>query len=212
MRVRARASLAEYEAATDAAVQEARRLLDIFSALLRIAQVEGGSPRAGFAEVDLSALTETVANAYQPDAEEAGYRLASVVEAGVTVRGDKELLTQALANLVENAFRHTPPGTHVVIRLEAGRQPGPVLAVEDDGPGVGGADLARLVGRFYRAEAEPDDARKRLGPQLGQRCRGTPWRPPRAAGDAGFPRQDRVPGPWTGGPSRAMTFSRLGRC
>lgn len=145
-------SVADYEAATEAAIQEAQRLLDTFSALLRIAQVEGASSRAGFAGVDLSTLTETVANAYQPDAEEAGYRLATVIEAGVQVRGDKELLTQALANLVENAFRHTPPGTQVIIRLEVTGRRGALLEVEDHGPGVSDADLERLADRFYRAE------------------------------------------------------------
>ncbi|HYZ63917.1 MAG TPA: ATP-binding protein [Acetobacteraceae bacterium] len=143
-------SIADYDAAVEAAIGEAQRLLEVFSALLRIAQVEGGSARAGFAEFDLSALAETVADAYRLDAEEAGYRFAVTIDPGVTVRGDKELLTQALANLVENAVRHTPPGTQVHVRLRAG--PGAVLAVEDDGPGAGETDLRRLADRFYRGE------------------------------------------------------------
>jgi signal transduction histidine kinase len=127
-------------------------LLDIFSALLRIAQVEGASPRSGFGDVDLTAVAETVADAYRPDAEEAGHELTATITQGVVVSGDKELLTQALANLVENALRHTPPGTRIDIRLEGSTETGARLSVEDDGPGVAETDLPHLTDRFYRGE------------------------------------------------------------
>jgi signal transduction histidine kinase len=145
-------SMAEYEAAVDGAVREAEGLLDTFSALLRIAQVEGASPRAGFRDVDLSAVADAVADAYQPDAEEGGRRLAADVAPGVTVCGDQELLTQALANLVENALRHTPAGTRIGVSLRLDGRAGACLAVEDDGPGVPAEDLPRLTHRFYRGE------------------------------------------------------------
>ena len=150
-------SVGEFEAAVDGAVREAEGLLDTFSALLRIAQVEGASPRAGFRDVDLSAIAEAVADAYQPDAEEAGQVFVAEVAPGVVIHGDQELLTQAAANLVENALRHTPTGTHIGIRLsrsnEAGSNGAGVrLMVEDDGPGVGAGDLPRLTHRFYRGE------------------------------------------------------------
>ena len=145
-------SAREYEAAVDAALREAEGLLDTFSALLRIAQVEGASPRAGFGRVDLSAVAEAVADAYRPDAEEAGHILTASVAPGVAVHGDQELLTQAAANLVENALRHTPPGTRINVRLSADPAAGACLAVEDDGPAVDGEDLPRLVHRFYRGE------------------------------------------------------------
>ena len=144
-------SMAEYEAAVDGAVAEAEGLLTTFSALLRIAQVEGASPRAGFREVDLSDVAEAVADAYRPDAEEAGHHLAASIAPGVTVHGDQELLTQALANLVENALRHTPPGTNIAVHVCNGAG-GVRLTVEDDGPGVAPADLPRLTRRFYRGE------------------------------------------------------------
>ena len=150
-RARAR-SEADYQAAIDAAIAEAQRLLDVFSALLRIAQVEGSPSCTEFTDVDLSALIETVVDAYRPDAEEAGHTLTAGICQGAAVRGDKELLTQALANLVENALRHTPPGTHIDVCLEGTAQRGPVLSVADDGPGVADADLPRLKDRFYRTE------------------------------------------------------------
>jgi len=145
-------SVAEYETAIDGAVREAEGLLDTFSALLRIAQVEGASPRAGFSKVDLSAVTESVADAYRPDAEEAGHRLSAEVAPGIAVYGDQDLLTQAVANLVENALRHTPTGTRVGVRLGRDGGAGVRLTVEDDGPGVDADDLPRLVHRFYRGE------------------------------------------------------------
>ncbi len=145
-------SVAEYETAVDGAVCEAEGLLETFSALLRIAQVEGASPRAGFRDVDLSAVADAVADAYRPDAEEGGHHLAADVAPSVVVRGDQELLTQALANLVENALRHTPAGTRISVGLVPDRGAGACLAVEDDGPGVHAEDLQRLTHRFYRAE------------------------------------------------------------
>ena len=145
-------SAAEYEAAVEGAMREAEALLDTFSALLRIAQVEGASPRAGFRDVDLSAAVEAVADAYRPDAEDAGHRLCAEVTPGLAVHGDQELLTQAAANLVENALRHTPAGTRIGIRLSRGHGGVVRLVVEDDGPGVDAGDLPRLVHRFYRGE------------------------------------------------------------
>ena len=145
-------SMSEYEAAVDAASHEAEGLLEIFSALLRIAQVEGASPRAGFGDVDLSATAEAVADAYRPDAEEAGHRLIAEVTPGIKIHGDRELLTQAVANLVENALRHTPTGTRIGVHLSQNHGSGPVLAVDDDGPGVSAEDLPRLAHRFYRGE------------------------------------------------------------
>ena len=145
-------SAAEYAAAIDGAAHEAEGLLETFSALLRIAQVEGGSPHEGFAPVDLAAVVDIVADAYRPDAEAAGHVLITEVAQRCVVDGDRELLTQALANLVENALRHTPAGTRIRVQLAPDRAGGACLAVADDGPGVAEEELARLTGRFYRAE------------------------------------------------------------
>ncbi len=145
-------SAADYEAATEAALEEARGLLETFAALLRIAQVEAGSPRAGFGDVDLSAVVETVCDAYRLDSEDGGRSLTVTAAPGIAVTGDRELLTQALANLLENALRHTPPGTHIDVRLQGILDVGAVLSVADDGPGVDAADLPHLTNRFYRTE------------------------------------------------------------
>ena len=89
-------TVTEYEAAVDAASAEADELLKTFASLLRIAQVEGAPPAAGFGPVDLSALAETVADAYQPDMEAQHHRLDTAIEPGIMIWGDRELLTPSV--------------------------------------------------------------------------------------------------------------------
>lgn len=159
-------SVAEYEAAVEGAMREADGLLETFSALLRIAQVEGASPRAGFREVNISAVAESVVDAYRPDAEEAAHLLIAEVAPGIVIQGDQELLTQAVANLVENALRHTCAGTLIGVRLSRNCDRGSRLVVEDNGPGVGAEDLPRLVHRFYRGERSRTTSGNGLGLSL----------------------------------------------
>jgi signal transduction histidine kinase len=155
-------SAADHRRALDAAKAEVDGLLGTFSALLRIAEVEAGAQRAAFRPVDLSAVVTTVAEAFGPSAEEAGYTLTAEVAPSVVVHGDRELLTQLLVNLVENALRHTPPGSRVrlVLTGEAGRA---VLTVADNGPGVPEAERASVLRRFYRL----DHSRSTPGSGLG---------------------------------------------
>ena len=155
-------SLSDYRLANQAAMAAARQILDTFEALLRIAQVEGFSPRDAFEDIDFSAIAETVVDAYGPDAAEAGYILTGYIAHGVRLMGDRELLTQALANLVENALRHTPKGTQIKVLL--GREPeGVSLSVADDGPGAAPSDLPRLKDRFYRADRSRSSSGNGLG-------------------------------------------------
>jgi signal transduction histidine kinase len=101
--------------------------------------------------VDLTAVAESVADAYQPDAEDAGHHISTELAPNICVHGDQELLTQGVANLVENALHHTPSGARISVRLYR-NGPGASMNVEDDGPGVGVEDLPRLTHRFYRGE------------------------------------------------------------
>ena len=105
---------------TAQALAEADGMLDTFGALLRIAEIEGGTSRAGFREVDLSRLVGGVVEGYAAVAEDRGQTLAAAVARDVRVRGDPELLTQLLVNLVENGLRHTPPGSTVTVTLARG--------------------------------------------------------------------------------------------
>jgi signal transduction histidine kinase len=141
----------DFRIATDAAIAETDGMLATFSALLRIAQIESGSRKAGFASVDLSELVELVETTFQPVAEDTGHRLLSRIEAGAAITGDRELLLQLMTNLVENAIHHTPPGSAIELSL---RQEGDevLAAVSDDGPGIPPEEREKVFRRFYRRE------------------------------------------------------------
>lgn len=143
---------ADYERSTERAIAEADRLLAIFNALLRIAQVEAGSRRRGFIPVDLGALVGTVAEVFQATAEEQGRTIRCRIEPGVTITGDADLLSQAVANLIENALRHTPARTGIEIGLSRRPDGRAELVVADHGPGIPAAERERVFRRFYRLE------------------------------------------------------------
>ncbi len=126
-------------------------ILDTFSALLRIGQIEAGARRAAFAEVKLDRIVATVVEAYAPVAEDRGQRLQTDLQAVSAIRGDRELLTQMVANLIENAINHCPAGIVITVALEsaAGQC---VLSVADTGPGIPAAERDPVLRRFYRLE------------------------------------------------------------
>jgi signal transduction histidine kinase len=142
----------EFRSSTDAAITETDALLKTFSALLRIAQIESGSRKAGFARVDVSELFELVASTFAAVAEDQGHQLVSDIQAGITIFGDRELLLQLATNLVENAIRHTPSGTKIEFRLH--KEMDDVIAtVVDNGPGIPEQERGKVLRRFYRLEA-----------------------------------------------------------
>ena len=128
-------SVQDYKEAVDQAVQDADIALSTFGALLRIAQIESGSRRANFVDLDLSSLLANLAITYSAVAEDMGKTLVSSVDPDIHVRGDRELLTQLFVNLIENALRHTPEGATVSMSL-AHREQGPFAEVCDNGPGI----------------------------------------------------------------------------
>ncbi|OWJ64525.1 sensor histidine kinase [Inquilinus limosus] len=146
------ASADDYDAAVERAVADIDGILGVFAALLRIAQIESGARREGFAPVDLSGVFDTIIDTYGPVADDAGYRLAGTVTPGLRIRGDRQLLTQMLANLVENTIRHTPPGTAIQVSLAPGPD-GPVGQVRDTGPGIPEAAREKVFQRFFRLDA-----------------------------------------------------------
>jgi signal transduction histidine kinase len=160
---RARATTtADYDAATDAAIEEADELLETFSALLRIAQVEAGAQKRGFTDVDLSELVKSVGEAYQPAAEDSEHTLDYQIEDGVHLTGDRQLVAQMISNLVENALRHTPAGSTVSL---ARRRTGPGFEIEvaDNGPGIPETEHERVFTRFYRLDRSRSTAGSGLG-------------------------------------------------
>jgi len=152
----------DYDRALEAAIAASDDILALFSALLRIAQIEGGARRANFAPLDLSGLLTRLGDVFGPVAEDARHHLSLAAADPVTILGDRELLTQAFSNLIENAILHTPAGTIVTVGL-AHRNGEAVVTVSDDGPGVPPDEHPRLFQRFYRLEA----SRTRPGYGLG---------------------------------------------
>jgi signal transduction histidine kinase len=141
----------EKRQAIEAAAAQSRELLDIFGALLRIAEVEALPPRAHFQEVALDQLVEELVETYRPDMEASGHLLITAIAPGIWAAGDRRLLQQLITNLLDNVLRHTPPGTTVRVELERDDATAR-LTVADDGQGVAPEDATRLFRRFARAE------------------------------------------------------------
>jgi len=144
-------NLDELRAAADQAIAGLDQSLSIVTALLRIAEIEHSRRLAGFGDVQLAELVREVGELYEPIAEDKDIDFAIDAGGDATVRGDRDLLFEAIANLVDNAVKFTPQGGRVELSM---RRVGDeaVVRVGDTGPGIA-TDERELVGRrFYRAE------------------------------------------------------------
>lgn len=144
-------TMEDYETVVDRAIADTDAILETFAALLRIAQVESGSRRGKFTEVDLSQLLQTVVETYAPVAEDSDHEIVSAVAPGIAIRGDRELLTQMFANLIENALGHTPSGTGMRVSLEPSAA-GALATVADRGAGIPETERTKVFQRFYRLD------------------------------------------------------------
>ena len=150
----------------DAAVQETDRLIGTFNALLLIAEAEAGSVRETMHNCSLAGIIEGVGELYGPLAEEKQLRfVVKKVPDGGFVHGNHNLISQALANLVDNAIKYTPAGGTVTVALE-NHAAGPALVVADDGPGIPPEDRARVTERFVRLESSRNSPGTGLGLSL----------------------------------------------
>lgn len=156
----------------DEAIADAEELLGAFNALLRIARVESGSRRAAFADLDPVVLLHDVAELYEPLAADKAQQIAVAAptdaDGALRVHGDRDLLFQALANLVDNAIKYTPAGGSV--RLSAAPTAGGdvTLHVADSGPGIPPALRGKVLQRFYRIDASRSAPGHGLGLSLVQ--------------------------------------------
>jgi signal transduction histidine kinase len=132
-------------------------VLNRFTALLRIAEIEADGRRASFAAVSLDTVLRDVVELYEPVADERGLSVSVSAPAPVNVHGDVDLLFGAVENLLDNALKFTPRGG--VVRLEAAIHEGrPVLHVSDSGPGIDPGEREAVLRPFYRAPAQSGQA------------------------------------------------------
>ena len=150
----------------DAAVQETDRLIATFNALLLIAETEAGSVRETMEDFALDEVIEGVSELYGPLAEERHLRfLVKKPNESLAIHGNRNLISQALANLIDNAIKYTPPGGRIVVTLEM-TESGPALIVADDGPGIPAEERARVTERFVRLESSRNSPGTGLGLSL----------------------------------------------
>ncbi|SMY08118.1 HAMP domain-containing sensor histidine kinase [Flavimaricola marinus] len=145
----------------DKARAETAQIVRTFQALLQIAQIEGAGPQAAFAPVDLADVVAGIVDVYEPAAEESGHRLSFAAAAPAMVRAERSMVGQVVANLIENALRHTPPGTAIAVGVD-----GASLSVADGGPGIPEPERAKVLRRHYRLEQSRTSEGSGLGLSL----------------------------------------------
>ena len=145
------ATLEEFRAVADQAIADLDQSLTTITALLRITEIEHNRRREGFSEVQLAPLIHEAADLYDPIAENKGVALRVEALDGATVNGDRDLLFEAVANLVDNAVKFTPEGGRVELALlyQEGET---VIRVIDTGPGISESEREAVTQRFYRSD------------------------------------------------------------
>jgi signal transduction histidine kinase len=159
---------ADYRAALERTIEESDALMRTFNALLMIARAESGHARDDMADFDAAEVARGIAELYEPLAEEKGLALKVEAQGPITVRGNRELVSQALSNLVDNAIKYAvPDGTEGAILVTAEDEDERVLlTVADNGPGIPEADRLHVVERFVRLERSRSQPGSGLGLSL----------------------------------------------
>jgi len=171
--LRAGKNEADYRAALDSTIEESDELIRTFNALLMIARAESGQASTPMIEFDAADIVRGVGELYDPLADEKGLALKIEAGAPLPVRGNRELVTQALANLVDNAIKYACPhdaevnGTPADVVVAATGEGDRIrLSVSDHGPGVSAGDRERVVQRFVRLEQSRSEPGSGLGLSL----------------------------------------------
>jgi signal transduction histidine kinase len=163
----------DYRAALESTIEESDELIRTFNALLMIARAESGGASTNMAEFDAADIARGVGELYDPLADEKGVALTIDAAEAVPLRGHRELVTQALANLVDNAIKYaarpredTAGSASAVVVTARSEDDQVLLTVADNGPGIAEADRGRVVERFVRLEASRSEPGSGLGLSL----------------------------------------------
>ena len=183
---------ATYRQALEKTIEESDQLIRIFNALLLIARAEAGGDLGPLQPFDVGEAARSVADLYEPIAEEEGVELTIRAEDGLKVRGNRELIGQAIANLVDNALKYGAPQKGIgdakpdvgITARRAGRSV--VLTVADRGPGIAPADRARVLDRFVRLEGSRSRPGSGLRTFARRRGRAHAWRNSRPRGQSAW--------------------------
>jgi signal transduction histidine kinase len=136
----------------DAAVADVDRVIGIFNALLRLAEIDSGLRRSGFVPVDLGEVAAAAVEFYQPAAEVRNASLVLESEGSAPVRGDPVLLAQALGNLIDNSLKYTPEHSTITVAVRKVANESVEIEVADRGPGIPDAQKPKAIERFYRGD------------------------------------------------------------
>lgn len=152
--------------AVRATLDEAERMIAAFNALLSIARIESGEGARATTLIDLGAIAAELAELYEPAASEAGFTLKLDRHAAPQVRGSRELVSQAISNLFDNALKYAEGGTTITLSVKKSARGGALLSVADDGVGVPASERANVVKRFVRLESSRSSTGSGLGLSL----------------------------------------------
>jgi signal transduction histidine kinase len=137
----------------DGAVADVDRVIRIFDALLRLAEIDAGMRRSGFVTLDVADLAANAVEFYAPAAELKNIDLALRSEGPVSVSGDPILLAQALSNLIDNALKYAPENGAIEVAVLKRNDGTAQVSVSDNGPGIANSEKSKVVERFYRGDA-----------------------------------------------------------
>ncbi|WP_238587413.1 sensor histidine kinase [Cupriavidus sp. IDO] len=137
----------------DSAIADVDRVMGIFNALLRLAEIDSGTRRSGFIAVDAAAVAGEAAEFYQPVAELQGVALSFASSGALPLAGDPLLLAQAVGNLIDNALKYAQKRGTVTVDASRRADGTVVISVSDDGPGIPDEEKHKVLERFYRGDA-----------------------------------------------------------
>src|SRR5580698_7520955 len=137
----------------DGAVADVDRVIRIFDALLRLAEIDAGMRRSGFVTLDVADLAANAVEFYEPAAELKNIDLKMRSNGPLSVSADPVLLAQALSNLIDNALKYAPQGGSIEVAVEKLDDLRAEIAVSDNGPGIDDGEKTKVMQRFYRGDA-----------------------------------------------------------